>query len=228
MFTKKGRVKRSALRDEALRILTPVSTTLDKDDTNPKDRLGALKVPLRLNPGVAIIYMALVFELGAWKYGEFNWRNKKVRLIIYSEAIDRHNLALRAGEDFDPESGLPHTAHIMACAAIIEDARACDSLIDDRFEKDMSAFVLNALTASNYHSAMLASTRTPARTLDQVRTEAGTVAPFADFLDKMVTGIKTRRAARPKIIDPATVKLSDRAKPIRDRSDPEGGIPGRV
>lgn len=164
-----------------------------KDDSNPKDRLGALKVPLRLNPGVALVWMALVFELGAWKYGEYNWRNKKVRLTVYAEAILRHNFALMAGEDIDPESGLPHTAHIMACAAIIEDARACNALIDDRFEKDMTATLLNSLMSSNYNAAVHKTTRTPARTL----TEAGvTRADFKDFLDTVVIGVKERRAKR--------------------------------
>lgn len=167
-----------------------------QDSTNPKDRLGALKVPLRLLPGVHQIWTAMVFELGAYKYGEFNWRNKKVRINVYSEAIDRHNLALRAGEDLDPESSMPHTAHISACAAIIEDARAADALIDDRFEKDMTAHVLNALTAANYHSSMLAQLRTPARTLDQVRAEAGTIVSFADFVERVRKGVSERRALR--------------------------------
>lgn len=164
-----------------------------KDDFNPKDRLGALKVPLRLNPGVAIIWMALVFEIGAWKYGEFNWRNKAVRLTVYSEAIDRHNLAMRAGEDVDPESGLPHAAHIMACGAIIIDAHACGQLKDDRFEKDMSAYLLNALTASqNYNKAVLTGTRTPAGALGDVRPGPS----YPDFLKETIAGIVTRREAR--------------------------------
>lgn len=165
------------------------------DMGNPKDRLGALKVPLHLNPGVALIWMALVFELGAWKYGEFNWRNKAVRLLVYSAAIDRHNMAMRAGEDLDPESGLPHAAHVMACGAIILDAHACGALIDDRFEKDMSATVLNALTASDYKAAVVTGKRTPARTLGEVRP----AEPYQDFLARTVAGIKERKGKRPAI-----------------------------
>lgn len=182
-----------------------------KDDSNPKDRLGALKVPLRLNPGVALVYMALVFELGAWKYGEFNWRNKKVRLTVYSEAIQRHNFALASGEDIDAESGLPHTAHIMACCAIIEDARACNALIDDRFEKDMTATLLNALMSSNYNAAVHATTRSPARTLDEIR--GCTTADFKDFLETVVIGVKERRAKRNEGESDAKDKHARRKRP---------------
>jgi len=182
--TKKPRIVR-----EAQRLIAAI-----KDTTNPKDRLGALKVPLRLVPGVAMIFTALVFELGAWKYGEYNWRNKAVRIIVYTEAIQRHNMALAAGEDIDPESGLPHTGHIMACAAIIEDARAAGSLIDDRFEKDGAAMVLNALIADNYNAAVHLGTRSPARTLTEAN---GPVEQYADFVNRVVTGVKERKAKRP-------------------------------
>ena len=57
------------------------------DDTNPKDRLGVLKVPLDLVPMAGVIYEALAFAEGAIKYGEFNWRNKAVRRRVYLAAI---------------------------------------------------------------------------------------------------------------------------------------------
>lgn len=142
------------------------------DDTNPKDRLGIRKLPLSLIPGVALVYTALVFELGARKYGEFNWRNRKVRLRIYLEAQDRHRLALAAGQDLDPESGLPHEAHIIAGNMILLDARASGCLIDDRFEGDGAAALLDKFTAKDYAAAARKAPRTPARTLDQVRSEA--------------------------------------------------------
>jgi len=143
-----------------------------KDDTNPKDRLGIKKVPLSLMPNVGVIYTALVFELGARKYGEFNWRNKKVRLRVYIEAIKRHVMALEAGENMDAESGLPHEAHIAACSMILMDARACGALIDDRFEKDATAKLLASFTARDHGAALRKLTRTPARTLDEVREAA--------------------------------------------------------
>jgi hypothetical protein len=164
-----------------------------KDDSNPKDRLGALKVPLHLLPSVPLIYAALVFELGAYKYGEFNWRDKAVRITVYTGAIQRHVMALAAGEDIDPESGLPHTGHIIACACIIEDARAAGGLIDDRFAKDGAAILLGKMTADNYTVAMLAQTRTPGGSLGALR---GKESPEA-FFDRVVAGVKERKAKRP-------------------------------
>lgn len=142
-----------------------------KDDTNPKDRLGIKKVPLSLVPMAGLIYEALAFAEGAAKYGEFNWRNKAVRRRVYLEAILRHALAALAGEDLDPDSGLPHEAKIRACCGIILDARECGNLIDDRFEKDAAARLLAQFTAGDYHARAARLTRTPARTLEQVRAQ---------------------------------------------------------
>lgn len=144
-----------------------------EDDGNPKDRLGVKKAPLGLLSGVAKIYFSLAFAEGARKYGEFNWRQKKVKRTVYLDAIERHLIALRAGEDIDPDSGLPHEAKIGACCALLLDAAAAGCLIDDRYEKDGAAVLLNALAAQSGYSAAAAEiTRTPARTLDEVRAEA--------------------------------------------------------
>lgn len=140
-----------------------------RDDANPKDRLGIKKAPLFFVPKAAVISMALAFAEGARKYGAFNWRAKKVKRSVYIEAIDRHLIALQAGEDIDPDSGLPHEAKIMACAAIMIDASRGGCLIDDRYEGDTAAVMLNELAASDYQAAAKAIKTTPARTLDQVR-----------------------------------------------------------
>lgn len=142
-----------------------------KDDLNPKDRLGVKKVPLCLVPMVSLIEMAMAFAEGARKYGAFNWRRKAVKRSVYIEAILRHAIALNAGEDIDPDSGLPHEAKLMACGAIMLDARRAGCLIDDRFELDGSAALLAEYTAGDYHKAAGKITQTPARTLDQVRAE---------------------------------------------------------
>ncbi|WP_445504802.1 dATP/dGTP diphosphohydrolase domain-containing protein [Microvirga sp. G4-2] len=46
--------------------------------------------------------------------------------------IERHFNALKAGEDRDPESKLPHWAHIAAGCSIVMDAANAGTLIDDR------------------------------------------------------------------------------------------------
>lgn len=164
-----------------------------KDKTNPKDRLGALKVPLHLIPSVPMIYAAMVFELGAYKYGEFNWRDRAVRILVYTGAIQRHVMLLAAGEDLDDESGLPHSAHIIACACIIEDARGAGALIDDRFHNDGAVGLLKLFTENNYHAKMLSQSRTPAKTLGSIRPKESPQA----FARRVVEGVKRRKAKRP-------------------------------
>ena len=102
------------------------------DQTNPKDLLGAKKVALGLLPAAGKIYGALVMEDGAAKYGPYNWRSKKVRMTIYLDALERHLLALRDGEDLTPDSGLPHLGAIIASASILADAKERGFLLDDR------------------------------------------------------------------------------------------------
>lgn len=156
--------------------------TETRDSANPKDSLGARKVPLGETCGVAEIWWALAQADGAYKYGTKNWRAKKVRISVYLEAARRHIMLMVAGEDIDRKSGVPHAGHVMACMAIIEDARAAGCLVDDRCEKDMAAEVLDALTSDDYDAATLKLTKTPARTLDDKR---GGPYDFAGFLKEV-------------------------------------------
>ena len=48
-----------------------------QDNSNPKDLIGSKKVNLHLIPPTANILEAKVMELGANKYGAFNWRDTK-------------------------------------------------------------------------------------------------------------------------------------------------------
>ena len=116
------------------------------DGSNPKDRIGLTKPPLRLIPAPALIKMAMVMGLGASKYGPYNWREKKVRYTVYLEAALRHVFSALDGEEIDPESGQPHTAHAMACMAIILDAQATGNLVDDRPTPGVTAKLIAELT----------------------------------------------------------------------------------
>lgn len=99
---------------------------------NPKDVLGASKIPVHLWPSTATILGSLGLLDGALKYGRSNFRATDVRATIYADACMRHLNAWLEGEDNDPDSGLPQLAHALACLAIIVDAEAAGSLIDDR------------------------------------------------------------------------------------------------
>ena len=101
-------------------------------NTNPKDAIGCDKLPLHLFPTSANIYGCLGLLDGMLKYGRSNWREAGVRVSIYHDALKRHSDAYFEGEDNDPDSGLPHLAHMIACVAILIDAKENNKLIDDR------------------------------------------------------------------------------------------------
>ena len=134
-----------------------------RKDLNAKHTIAQQKVPIGLYPNVARIETCLVFAQSAPYYGEFNWRNCSLQLSTYLDAIDRHLIALRAGEDRDRESGLYHAAHINACTAIIMEAKQLGILSDDRFAGDPSAARLHDLTPPTYRLAKRTLVPTPAR-----------------------------------------------------------------
>lgn len=123
-------------REQALDLLVDTAESVQADatvkPTNPKDAIGSDKLPLHLWPTTASIQGCLALLDGALKYGRSNWREAGVRYSIYYDAALRHLHAAMEGEDTDPDSGLPHEAHALACLAIIVDARAAGKLIDDR------------------------------------------------------------------------------------------------
>lgn len=101
-------------------------------ETNPKDTIGDAKVPLWLLSPQAKIKWAMAQFAGLIKYGAWNWRAAGVRTSIYLSAMERHMDAFKSGEDFDPTDGTDHLGNIMACSAILIDARAAGKLNDDR------------------------------------------------------------------------------------------------
>lgn len=100
--------------------------------TNPKDAIGSDKLPVHLWPQTATILGCLGLLDGALKYGRMNWRAAGVRASIYIDAVQRHLAKWSEGEENDPDSGLPHLAHALACLAILVDAKAANALHDDR------------------------------------------------------------------------------------------------
>jgi hypothetical protein len=72
-----------------------------------------------LLPPVAIDLMAQVMTFGAKKYKPEGWRIVPDALQRYHAALLRHSFAMLRGEVLDQESGLPHAAHAMCCAAFI-------------------------------------------------------------------------------------------------------------
>lgn len=93
----------------AVKVETPQLTGTKHDTGKPR---------LELIPRSAIEAEARVLTHGAERYGLNNWR----RGFDFSRLIGamlRHTHAYNSGEDIDPESGLPHLAHIRATAGFL-------------------------------------------------------------------------------------------------------------
>lgn len=101
-------------------------------DDNPKTAYGEAKPKMSDTPTIGIREMGKVFTGGAEKYGRFNWRDHSVSSTVYYDAAQRHLMAWFDGEDIDPESGISHLAHVMACCNILLDAGRCGKLNDNR------------------------------------------------------------------------------------------------
>ena len=101
-------------------------------DGNPKDGLGDKKVPLWLCSPIAKAAWSAAQFVGMTKFGAWNWRVTGVRASVYLSAMQRHMDRYLSGEEIDPVDKTPHLGHIMACCAIILDAKAAGNLTDDR------------------------------------------------------------------------------------------------
>lgn len=120
-----------------------------KSGQDPKAPASAIKLPLHLIPPSAAAWLAMALKSGADKYGAYNWRaldGRRLNVTTYIAAAQRHLAALLDGEDNDPESGLPHAAHVMAGMAILLDARAAGTLEDDRPPAGMFTDLAKLLT----------------------------------------------------------------------------------
>lgn len=122
--------KPSAFNSIGQRVVT--SQVDGAKNPNPKDSIGSSKIPLHLVPMEAMVLMSLGLLDGAGKYGRCNYLVAPVRASIYYDAAMRHLAKWFAGEEADDDSGLPHMAHLLACAAIIVGAESNGTLIDDR------------------------------------------------------------------------------------------------
>lgn len=136
-------LRRMSQQAQQVAATDPVADWLvSKDLTNPKDLVGVTKCPLWLVPPAGNIEEALVFQLGAAKYGPYNWRKNPVKKSIYVSATIRHLYAMMDGEWLDPESGRPHLAHIRANTNIMLDAFVHGNLINDMdFPGDAAAML---------------------------------------------------------------------------------------
>ena len=111
----------------------PTTGAITKATTaNPKDLLGAKKVPLGQVCPVAMAHESCAMLDGDLKYGFRNWRQKDVQARIYLDAALRHLQSWAEGEETAQDSGVHHLGHARACLGILLDAQENGNLIDDR------------------------------------------------------------------------------------------------
>lgn len=98
-------------------------------------KLDIQKIRLDLLSAPALVGLGKVLTFGCKKYGANNWRKgfKWSRLIA---AAGRHWLAFMAGEDLDPETGLPHIDHLACCVMFLSEHQKAGLGLDDRHVVD--------------------------------------------------------------------------------------------
>ena len=101
-------------------------------DTNPKTAFGVKKPNLGLIPKVALEAAAAAYELGAGKYGPWNWRETSVSAMVYVNAMLRHIQEWKEVEDNDPDTMKSHLGSVIASCGILLDAQDTGCLVDDR------------------------------------------------------------------------------------------------
>ena len=94
-------------------------------------RFNEGKTRYDLIPTFAQEQYAKVLTKGAEKYAERNWE-KGMRWSKVLASLERHLQAIKRGEDYDSETGLLHSAHVMTNAAFITEYYKIYPQGDDR------------------------------------------------------------------------------------------------
>jgi hypothetical protein len=90
-----------------------------------------------LVPAFAQEQYAKVISAGSVKYLPRNWE-KGMEWTTVMASMKRHILAIERGEDYDPETGLLHSAHVMCNAAFLTEYYRIYPQGDDRPHKYLS------------------------------------------------------------------------------------------
>ncbi len=114
-------------------VSKPISfLTLDEMSHSPKHEFATNKLPLHLWPASATMMGCIGLLNGALKYGRSNFRVDGILASEYVDACRRHLDAWFEGEEKDPDDGVPHLSAVLATVAIIVEAIAAGTFIDDR------------------------------------------------------------------------------------------------
>lgn len=99
-------------------------------------RKGAKAQQFSQIPTSSLMALAETYSYGASKYSRFNFRNGYDYSLSY-DAMQRHAWAWNGDEDYDPESGLNHMAHVAWHALNLLQMQAdpeLEKMFDDRYK----------------------------------------------------------------------------------------------
>ena len=77
------------------------------------------KLRYDLLPVQSVEWLVKVLTHGAEKYTPNSWQKVNPFYERYFAALMRHLMAWKQGEEIDPDSGLPHLAHVMCCTVFL-------------------------------------------------------------------------------------------------------------
>lgn len=100
--------------------------------SNPKDRVGIMKLAFSVFPLPVLWEACLGMLEGALKYGRHNYREVGVRASVYVDATFRHMSAFWEGEDIDPDSQLSHITKAITSLVVLRDSMIRGNWVDDR------------------------------------------------------------------------------------------------
>lgn len=126
---------------------------------NPKQAYGDKKPALAQLPLVGMIAQSLAHMDGDYKYGFRNWRRDPVEAITYVNAAFRHLMLWAEGDEDARDTGVPNLGAVMACCAILLDAQANGTLIDNRSKSPAACDALHDAEKNVAHLKKLALDR---------------------------------------------------------------------
>lgn len=94
---------------------------MTKSNAEARSLMEAAKLAFELMPAISLEAWLRVIMFGAYKYAPNNWRGMMLegQQHQFLAAIQRHALKMQKGEVLDPDTGLPHAAHIMCNASFL-------------------------------------------------------------------------------------------------------------
>lgn len=114
---------------------------------NPKKANGDKKPPLDYLPMAGILAQLSAHYDGALKYGPYNWRTDPIEAQTYINAAMRHLKLYSVGEELTRDTLISNLGAVMACCAILLDAEAHGTLIDNRRKSKVDADLLHEAEA---------------------------------------------------------------------------------